>query len=256
MSAFTGVVVYEYRMAVRRWGVWVAFLVTGIPFLVNAVLSGGQGAAPGMPIRQVAGSLAVSVNLLMPVVGGIAMADRLARDQRLGVRELLSSTPLSRPAYVLGKYTGVVLATVTPVLAILMVLAVVLVANGAPPALIPATLLAFLAINLPTYVFIGAFSLACPVVLPVRVYQVLFTGYWFWGNFVNPRAIPSISDTLLNSSGRYAASAFFLSDFGYALNEPGRTALDAGLNVAVLAACAAAALVALNIYLARQERLA
>lgn len=256
MSAFWGVVVYEYRMAIRRWGVWVAFLITGIPFLGNAVVNGAGGSEAAMPIRQAAGILAVSVNFLLPVVGGIAMADRLPRDQRLGVRELLATTPLSRSAYVLGKYVGVVAATVTPVLVMLLLPAAVLVFHGASPALIPATLLAFLAINLPTYVFIGAFSLACPAVLPVRVYQVLFTGYWFWGNFINPRAIPSVSDTLLNSSGEYAANAFFLTGFGYSPSQPTRTVLEAVLNIAVLAACAALALLALNLYLARQDRLA
>ncbi len=35
MSAFLGIAGYEYRMGVRRWGLWLAFLLAGIPSVLN-----------------------------------------------------------------------------------------------------------------------------------------------------------------------------------------------------------------------------
>ncbi len=127
-----------------------------------------------------------------------------------------------------------------------------LVAAGAPPSTAGYSLLAFVLVNAPVYAFVGAFSIACPVVLPVRVYQVLFTGYWFWGNFISPDFIPTISGTILNASGRYAASGFFgLARRMEALG--GYTTLEAALNLLVLASLAGLALLVLDRYLAWQQ---
>ncbi len=41
------------------------------------------------------------------------------------------------------------------------------------------------------------------------VYQILFTGYWYWGNFLSPQVMFTVSDTLLNASGKYALMAFY-----------------------------------------------
>ncbi len=252
MTTFLGVVRYEYRMAVCRWGMWLAFALAGIPYALRLELRAGGAASP---IWQTAGLLALDLNVLVPIVGGIVLADRLARDRLLGVRELLASVPLSRRSYVLGKYFGAVLAVLTPVLASVLLLGVACCALGAPLALIPAMLVAFLAINVPTYLFIGAFSLACPAVLPVRVYQVLFVGYWFWGNFLTPTFVPTVSDTWLNAAGKFAAKGFFLASVSQQLEAPSAGALTEAIgNIVVLVACAAAALFALERYLAWQER--
>jgi ABC-2 type transport system permease protein len=87
--------------------------------------------------------------------------------------------------------------------------------QGMPVAFLGYTWLAFLSISVPAYAFITAFSLACPVLMPVRVYQVLFTGYWFWGNFLNPEAIPTLNGTLLTAGGSYAMEGFFGGSFGF-----------------------------------------
>ena len=36
-------------------------------------------------------------------------------------------------------------------------------------------------VNLPGLLFVAAFSVSCPVILWVPLYQFLFVGYWFWG---------------------------------------------------------------------------
>lgn len=156
----------------------------------------------------------------------------------------------------LGKYAGALLAMLTPAFAVALAGTAILLAGGAPAGIVVALPLAFLAINLPAYMFVGAFPLACPAVLPVRVYQVLFTGYWIWGNYLDPRFLPTLSGTLLNASGRYPAGAFFdaYNVVGTRYNGPTYTALEATMNLLLLAACAAAALLALERYLAWQER--
>jgi ABC-2 type transport system permease protein len=253
VTAMAGVVRYEYRMAIRRWGMWVAYALSVLPFI--SIGTDGATSLSSVSVWELAGNIAISLNFWMPVVAGIVIADRLPRDTKTGVRELLRATPLSNRGYVLGKYLGVVSAALTPTLAgTLLLVAIAVFLGGAPVTLLPAALVAFLAINVPAYLFVGAFSLVCPAILPVRVYQVLYTGYWFWGNFLNPKAIPTLAGSLLTPHGEFVADAFFhtgLTGFG-APNL--HTRPEAVLNVVVLVACGAAVLWALQQYLARQER--
>ena len=267
MSALWGVVRYEYHMAVRRWGMWIAFAIAAVPYVLPAATDpielGPNGALPAGTMWAFAGSTVLQLNLLMPIIGGIVMADRLPRDWRLGTRELLSSTPLGRRAYVLGKYVGVVAAAVTPVLVTIGLLAAILAGRGLAAGVAPVALAemfgglvaGFCAITLPAYLFIGAFSLACPAVLPVRVYQVLYVGYWFWGNFLNPKVIPTLAGSLLTPSGEYAAAGFFAAAKVSGMVSQ-HTPAEGLLSVAALLACAGAALFALERYVAWQERIA
>jgi hypothetical protein len=128
-----------------------------------------------------------------------------------------------------------------------MVSGIAMVITGiAPFGFLKPLLLAFLTIAVPAHAFVVAFSLACPLVMPLRVYQVLFTGYWFWGNMLNPKAFPTISETLLNAVGQYPLQAYFLSS--------GHTPPEATLNLLVLIACIATALFAINYYLHWQAK--
>lgn len=146
MHTFFGIVRYEYRMAVRRWGLWLGSLLAGALFFLSLDVDPGGAAVDAW---QAAGSLAMVLNMLLPVVAGIMTADRLPRDSRLGVWELLQATPMPRAAYVPGKYLGALLATLTPVLLFLAVGTGLMVACGAPVALVGTSALAFLAINVP-----------------------------------------------------------------------------------------------------------
>ncbi len=250
MSRFWGVTFYEYRMGIRRWGMWIAFVAAG-----GLQLSSWYGVVqqdPGRSSLQWAGALALICNMLMPVVGGIVMADRMARDKQLGTREVLWATPLPRLTYVLGKYAGALLAVLTPVFLLIMAGAALFVAQGLPLSFLGQAALAFLGINAPAYVFVGAFALALPEVLPVRVFQVLYTGYWFWGNFLTPTVLPTLNGTLLTPKGDFVAGALFhVNAFMYV--EP-YTLLSAVASLLVLTGCAAAALFAAERYLTWQAR--
>jgi ABC-type transport system involved in multi-copper enzyme maturation permease subunit len=253
-----GVFRYEYHMSTRRKSLWLAFGFLALLYLTPAFTP--PGLSEIIPaedeVLSFAGTIAFALNLFMPVAGGILAADRLVRDQKLGVGELLHSTPLRLWPYLLGKYFGVLCSIATPVLLSSLLWGAKAIIAGAPADTLPALLLSFLGMNLPTYVFIIAFSLACPLVMPVRVYQVLFTGYWFWGNFISPEFMPTINGTYLTASGHYPLLGLFGGFFGgggpnYATHI---TRADALINLAVLAACAGLALLAADRLLAWQAK--
>ncbi len=250
MSGFLSVTYYEARMGLRRWGVWLAIMVVGLQYVLSYGPTNLLRAAPGVTVWQAAGTAAYLFNVLLPVVGGIAMADRLARDAQLRTRELVFSTPLPRLSYVLGKYAGTVIGVLIPVFLLWLAAAALFVRGGTPQEFFVPALAAFAAIIAPAYLFVGAFSIACTAVLPVRVYQILFTGYWVWGNFVMPDFVPTLNGTLLTPSGVFAAGGFFQTSFQ--MGQPQYTTIEAVLNLLVLAACAGLALLALERYLAWQ----
>ncbi len=254
MNVFFGVFRYEYRMSIRRLSLWLTFGILMVPYLTSAFTppSMNDRLPAANEVVSFAGTFSFMLNLFTPVVAGILIADRLVRDRKLGVDELLQSTALPRWAYLAGKYTAALLSLSTPVLLCSLLFGLIMIASGAPLGLLPAILLTFMGINFPALAFITAFSLACPLVMPVRVYQVLFTGYWFWGNFLSPEVLPTLNGTYLSASGVFAMDGLFGGVFGGGgpnwVNTT--TALDAYLNYAVLAVCIAAALFVADRYLA------
>jgi hypothetical protein len=202
-----------------------------------------------------AGHIVFMFNIFLPLLAGILSADRMQRDLRLGTRELQRSTSLSAPAYILSKYMGVLLSVLTPMFVLVTCTGLVLIAQGlAPVTILLPLLLAFLSIAVPSHAFVVAFALALPLVMPVRIFQVLFTGYWFWGNMLSPRAFPTISDTILNAIGQYPLQGFFgmyLDSTDNVTN--GFTALEAILNLLVLMGSILIVLFVLDRYLRWQD---
>ncbi|MES1244234.1 MAG: ABC transporter permease subunit [Acidobacteriota bacterium] len=259
MRSFSGILRHEISMSLRRKGLWVAY---GILFVFHTVLLfspppvgefiKGEVIA-GSEVWAVAGRFLLACNVFFPVVAGILSADRVRRDFELGVRELQDSTPLSRHAYVLAKYLGALAASLFPLFLWVMGIAAVLLLIGhAPVAVLVAVPAAFLAVTVPAFAFVVAFSLACPLVMPLSLYQILFTGYWFWANFIPPKLFPTLNGTLLTPSGMFVQQGFFGGAVSQALTGAVQhTPADAVANLAVLGLCAAAALVLLDLHLGR-----
>jgi ABC-2 type transport system permease protein len=261
MHRFAGVLRHEIRMSLRRKSLWIAY---GLLFLFYTVLLFSPPplgerirgeVIPEAQIWSVAGRFLVAINVFFPVAVGILSADRVERDGRLGLRELQESTPLSRPAYVLAKYFAALASALFPVALWLLGIAIAMTLDGhAPLGFLYAVPVAFLAITVPAFAFVVAFSLACPMVMPLSVYQILFTGYWFWANFIPPRLFPTLNGTLVTPSGMYALEGFFSGRIAAFTGPRTYTASDAILNLAVLGLCIAAVLLLLERYLARQAR--
>jgi ABC-type Na+ efflux pump permease subunit len=252
MNRFWGIVRTEYRMSLGRWGFWVAFGLLALLYGVLPYIDVDHSfTVTPQTVWRTAGQLAFDTNVLVPVVVGIALADRLVRDDRLGVSELLRSAPLSRRTYILAKYTGNLLAVLTPALGMVLIPGIYLAATLGLPQLIPATLVGFLALIVPAYAFVAAFSLACPMVIPLRVYQILFTGYWFWGNWINNQAFPTLAGTWLTPGGRLAYDTFFA---GLPADASRYTPTDVALSFALLTLCGGLALLATERFMARRAQ--
>jgi ABC-type transport system involved in multi-copper enzyme maturation permease subunit len=119
VSNFHGIVRYEYRMSIRRRGLWLAFGLLYLFYGFSAFAPGGLdefGALTEQWLWQYAGQSVFMTNLFMPLVAGIIASDRLVRDNQLGTIELLRSTQITRWQYVLGKYVGVLLSILSIVL--------------------------------------------------------------------------------------------------------------------------------------------
>lgn len=253
MRQLIGIFRNEFNMSIRRPGLWVAYLIVFGFFGATMFLPGAPSpnATPtGDLTLQEAGHAVYMFNMFLPLVAGILAADRMQRDFRLGLRELQGSTPVRNTTYILGKYFGVLFSLLLPLLGWLIIIGAIIVTSGqAPAAILGYILLGFLTISVPSFAFVTAFSLACPLFMPLRVYQILFTGYWFWGNYLSPSAFPTISDTLLNSSGIYALQGFFRGTISQS-NDRLYTSLEAWLNIFILSACVALVFAALGRYFA------
>ncbi len=259
MSRFFGLVGHEFTMSVRRPGLWVAYTLLGAFYIVANLIPATNAVDDIIRPDQVwpqAGHLVFMFNIFLPLLAGILAADRTPRDVSTGVRELQRSTPLKVADYVLAKYVGVLLSVLLPMFLLVSVTGTLAVVRGlAPAGFLWPLVLAFLTIAVPSHAFVVAFSLAVPSVLPLRIYQVLFTGYWFWGNLLSPHAFPTISDTVLNAAGQYPLQAFFhmYVDSTHKVSN-GFTPLQAVLNLIVLTFCIAVALLCLHHYMRWQGR--
>lgn len=256
MPEFWSVFCYEFHMSIRRKGLWLAYGLLFIFYFVSILVGRGYVEDNSLSQNELWASsaqLAFMFNLFLPVVAGIAAADRLVRDQHLHTDELLRSTRLKQSNYLLGKYLGVLASLLLPVFSCLVIMRLYTLFLGAPTTLFGMTLVSFLVISIPAYAFVIAFSLACPLFIPIRVYQVLFTGYWFWGNFLSPDVIPTLSGTLLQAGGKVAMEGFFGVTFG---GNSSYTQIDVLINFILLAVCIALALTAADQFLVRKNRLA
>lgn len=247
-TALRGVIAYEFRMQVRRPVVWVVLLLS-IMAVIAASHAPFQMHLTGVVPWQYAGSWALDVQTLAPAAFGCLLADRILRESRLRVDELADSLPVAPVDALLGKWLGASAATAAPI-AVAFVAGAIYLAVRHGLAILPWSVAAFALVNVPGLCFVAAFSLGCPAVMPVALYQFLFVGYWFWGNFLSPAFhIPTISHTVLTPVGGYASTLFGTSGPGGAALAP----LLAWSSVALLLVVAGAALAATGLVRARQR---
>ena len=254
-AAFRGATRYECMMQLRRRPVWIALFVVALLFF--ALERRFWSVDQRLPLREVVGRWARWVNFLLPIPVGMLLAARLPRDRRVQVDEMLATLPAPLGARLWGKYLGSTAATILPLFLVYCAGVAHIVITRGDLRAVPLGLAAFALVNLPGLLFVGAFSVACPAVIWVPLYQFLFAGYWFWGNFINPKQLPTISDTWITPLGLNASGGFFHIGF------PGgpdshfvlKSATDGVGSIATLLVMAAAAMLAVEWYLRwRQAR--
>ena len=210
LSTLFGVINYEFRMQFRRLALWITFLCIALLFLIRGGFHTFVVFEPNEPLLPLVAGWARSLNFLLPIVAGVILADRLARDRKTRVNELFTSMPGALSIHLAGKYIGSTLATLLPIFLFYSIGVGSILFHTHDVMTIPYALEAFAAISLPGILFVSAFSIACPFLLWVPLYQFLFVGYWFWGNVLPPRyGIPTLSPTILTPVGGYMASGFF-----------------------------------------------
>src|SRR5262249_7811955 len=89
---------------------------------------------------------------------------------------------------------------------------------------------------IPAWLFFVAWSLIFPLALPLRLYQVMFAGFWLWAVAVPPTRLPTINQSILGVQGDYADHAFFgdtgaMYDKLHPLATPGGAMVNLGLLV-------------------------
>jgi len=259
VSTFVAALRYEFRMQVRKRAVW---LVPGLTILLLLLIGASLLRDLFDPVegRAVAKDamvgLGLQLNALLPIGYGCLLADRLVRDDRLRVAPILDATPAPQGPRLLGKYLGAAAATAVPIVSIYAALAVAYAVHRSTPAALGWASLTFAAVVLPGLLFVAAFALTVPLLMPPPLFRVLFVGYWVWGNLVPPDLMPTLARSVLQPVGGYAINA--LLDFygpdgdtaltgpvaGATLNflRPEPSAATGWLSIAILLALAAAAL--------------
>ncbi|MDQ2713276.1 MAG: hypothetical protein M3Z08_00005 [Chloroflexota bacterium] len=216
VAVLSGAMHYEFRMQIRRRGLWIMFicltlLISGLfrgigaSTFVELLLNPLHDAWP-TEILEWTGH----VSTFFPIAVGVLLADRLSRDRQVGVDELFVAMPGALSARLLGKYLGSIGATLVLPLAYYIIGVGCVLYQSGDARVLPFALATFAASVLPGIAFISAFSIACPAILWVPLYQFLFIGYWFWGNLLSPGVgIPTLSHTLLTPIGDYIRSGLF-----------------------------------------------
>jgi ABC-2 type transport system permease protein len=259
MLEMIGVARYEYLMQIRRWSLWISgLLLTGLLYFFMSQNVQHQSPAELQQPWQVSDDIVSPWNLLMPVAAGILVADRFTRDHLLGVNDLLRSALPSARTLALGKYVGSLLAVFTPSFLLTVGAVTYLVIALRAPQLFLTSAVVLLAAVLPSWLFVVAWSLFFPLVLPLRLYQVLYVGFWLWATEVPRGLLPTINQTIFTVSGQYARFAFFLKG---TLNKlptdflvPPATIGWAIVNMSLIIGVALVGLVALELVLRWQER--
>jgi hypothetical protein len=256
------VIRYEFLMQIRKRSLWISTAVLAVALVLLQGDRGPRHVPVDTPARIVMTNWAVLFGLLLPLGFGMVLADRLVRDRRLGVGRILDSLPAGPQAMVLGKYVGSVGATATAGLAAMLAAAGAEFVTRRDVALFGWALVAFALVMLPGLLFVGAFAVVTPLLITAPLFRILFVGYWFWGNMLNPIYLPSLTGTLLTPIGDYAASwllgetALYAGADGFLpwlRPDPGATATAASIGLLLLLALIVVLLAGPPLYRRQQQ---
>ncbi|MDQ6662025.1 MAG: hypothetical protein M3Z24_13815 [Chloroflexota bacterium] len=228
-----GALRYEFRMQIHRRALWLTFII--ITVLIFIQLNQGSGrlditipaALAHYPLLTVIAGWAFDVNTYLPLCIGALLADRLPRDRRTKVDELFTTMPATLNTRLIGKYLGSMLATLIPMFLVYAGGIAYILYLTHNIIVLPLALEVFAVIALPGVLFISAFSIACPVIIWVPLYQFLFICYWLWGTLWFHKELFNISRSILSPIGLYIAYGFY--ELG-SLNDPKSPHGDPGIH--------------------------
>lgn len=193
---------YELLMMLRKRSMWIVNGVI-VLLLVPVSLWSFREALHDPDARQSMAHTAFLLQMMLPIGYGCLLADRLIRDARLGVAPLLDATPAPALGRLAGKYLGVCAAAAVPLAVVYFGFAILYSVTAGRPVALAWAAAAFAVVIAPAVLFVGAFALAVPLVMPAPLFRVLFVGYWFWGNLISATDMPTTAQSLLTPSGAY-----------------------------------------------------
>lgn len=248
LAALGGAVRYEFIMQVRRISLWIGMLLLcALAFRHFDHVYLGNGNSVLTNARASIVSWATVIVRFFPIGAGLLLADRFTRDGKTRVDDLLDTTAGPLLARLAGKCLGSALATLLPILLIYLSGVALIVAHWSDFGAVPLALVVFPLTTGVAVLFVGSFSIACTTVLWPVLYQFLFVGYWFWGNFLLPQVgIPTLNGTLLTPSGPFIIGGFFP---GQMPHEDNATWLQGAESLALLLGCAVIAQLAAWLWL-------
>jgi len=122
--------------------------------------------------------------LLMTLIGGLFVADRISRDKVLMTDEVIWSRPVRAYDVVAGKYLAMVVAMLIsgiPMVVISPIMQAAILRKFQPEVFV----LAYLLIFTPGIIFITSLSLACGTFFgKLKIYYFVFAGYWLFSSNV------------------------------------------------------------------------
>ncbi|GCE11806.1 hypothetical protein [Tengunoibacter tsumagoiensis] len=254
-SVFLGTFLYEFRMQVRRPALWLTFLLCSL--VLTLTMHDLLTFSLETPLTVVISHWLMLLNTFFPIVFSFFLADRFIRDQRIKVTELFETVVPAYGARLFGKYLGCCLATLVPIF-LFYSLGIALILLHARQVQVPGLALEmFVALVVPEVLFVGAFSMAIPVCIPLPVYQFLFVGYWFWGNIFppyphTPFPIPTLSGTILTPIGSYISAGLFGVP-AFAVNQA--SVVEGHASLVVLLVCPVVVMCILIVYARWQPKL-
>ncbi|TQF03651.1 hypothetical protein E6W39_17215 [Kitasatospora acidiphila] len=242
---------YEYLMQVRRPAVWVVVLAL-IGLRCTSPFPNFDDSTT--ELSKLVADWAGNFIMLCPIGVGAVLADRVGRESRLHLDDLLASTPTGIGPRLWGKAIGAGAATITPV-AVAWAGLLGYLTNQRGAGVIPVGIEVFAAVLLPGLVFIAACSVTVPCLTGPVLYRIGLFGYWFWGNMLGPRfGIPTPAGTPFEANGEYPTGAWFHGAL-FDARQRGIVPTDgeAVLSIAFLLLVAIAALVTTQFVLTRRS---
>src|SRR5258706_493531 len=147
---------------------------------------------------------------------GLLCADRLRRDRRTHVEELLRAAQAPLLARLLGKLLGASLATLVPMALIYFGGVVYIAMRWGDFGVLPLAAAAFALLAVPPVLFVVAYCIASTTVLWQPLFMFLYVGFWFWANLGSDVAIPTVNGTYLAPGENYVVSGSFAQSVPFA----------------------------------------
>ncbi len=237
MKQFFNIFLYELKMSLLRRSLWISFGFISLIFVLGLNTTSGDGLLNHLIGRDIfleAAETVFTMNMFTPLLVGALAADRLQRDMEINLQELQTSTVTGLCKFIMAKFWGVVFSMVIVGLAASLFHGFVsILILDYPMEFLLAEIVVFIIMLGPAFMLITALSMGVPMVLPVRVYQILFTGYWVWGNLLTNRLLPTVSDTILNASGMFALQGIFGSSIS-PVGGPPHSFSEAVMNIFII----------------------